>query len=96
VTKDGEPYGSYNNRGALKPEDFQSVLTFAEQKIASLAQDILAGKIDILPYRIGTASPCGYCKYKPVCRFDWQINDYNPLPSLNKTEVLTNIGGADG
>jgi ATP-dependent helicase/nuclease subunit B len=96
VTKDGEPYGSYNNRGALRPDDFQSVLDFAERKIIALAGEILTGKIDIRPYRIGTDSPCTYCKYKSVCRFDWQINDYNPLPSLGKTAVLEKMGGADG
>jgi len=93
VTKDAEPYGSYNNRGALKPDDFQNVLSFAEWKIIALAGDILTGKIAIRPYRIGTASPCSYCKYKPVCRFDWQINSYNPLPSLDKREVLEKMGG---
>jgi len=52
-----------------------------------------SGRIDISPYRIGTGSPCGYCRYKPVCRFDWQINDYNPLLSLGKEEVLEKMGG---
>jgi ATP-dependent helicase/nuclease subunit B len=61
-----------------------------------LAGDIFAGKIDIRPYRISDDSPCGNCKYKPVCRFDWQINDFNPLLSLVKTEVLEKIGGGDG
>jgi len=96
VTKDGEPYGSYHNRGALKPDDFERVLEFAKTRIVRIAAEILSGKIDISPYRIGTGSPCGFCKYKPLCRFDWQINDYNPLPSLGKKEVLEKIGGADG
>ncbi|GAF82132.1 unnamed protein product, partial [marine sediment metagenome] len=26
--------------------------------------------------------------YKSLCRFDWQINDYNFLESLRKPEVL--------
>jgi len=96
VTKDGEPYGSYDNRGALKPDDFDKVLEFAKTRIVRIAVEILAGKIDIRPYRIAANSPCGNCKYKSVCRFDWQINDFNPLPSLAKTEVIAKIGGADG
>ena len=96
VTKDGAPYGSYGNRGALRPADFEKVLEFAQARIVETAAEILAGRIDISPYRIGTYSPCSYCKYKPACRFDWQINDYNLLESLGKTEVLERMGRADG
>jgi len=93
VTKDGEPYGSYGNRGVLKPADFEKVLKFTENKIVRLAEEILSGRIDVKPYRLSGKSPCSYCKYKSVCRFDWQINDYNPLESLGKIRVLKEMGG---
>jgi len=96
VTKDGEPYGSYGNRGVLKPADFEKVLKFTERKIVRLAEEILSGRIDVNPYRLSGKSPCSYCKYKSVCRFDWQINDYNPLESLGKIRVLEEMGGVDG
>jgi ATP-dependent helicase/nuclease subunit B len=96
VTKNGEPYGNYENRGVLKPVHFENVLKFTEKKMVQLAKEIVSGKIDIWPYRIGTESPCSYCKYKPVCRFDWQINDYNFLESLNKLQALEKIGTVDG
>jgi ATP-dependent helicase/nuclease subunit B len=96
VTKDGKPYGIYENRGALKPVDFEKVLKFTERKITQLAQEILSGKIDIWPYRIGTKSPCSYCKYKSLCRFDWQINDYNVLTPLNKLSALEKMGVTNG
>jgi ATP-dependent helicase/nuclease subunit B len=90
-SKDGQ-YGDYARSGALKPGDFDKVLEFTERKIIELAEEILSGKIQVRPYRLGTGSPCGYCKYKPVCRFDWQINDYNLLESLRKPQVLEKIG----
>jgi ATP-dependent helicase/nuclease subunit B len=96
VTKDGQPYGSYGNRGILRPADFENVLKFAEAKIVQLSEETTSGKIDVQPYRIGTESPCGYCKYKPVCRFDWQINDYNFLAALSKPQVLEKTGAVDG
>jgi len=92
VTKDCEPYGNYGNRDALKPDDFDKVLEYTEQRIVKLVEEILSGKIQVRPYRLGTQSPCGYCKYKPVCRFDWQINDYNFLETLKKPQVLEKIG----
>ena len=96
VTKDGEPYGSYGNRGVLKPADFEKVLKFTERKIVKLAEEILSGGIDVKPYRLSGESPCSYCRYKSVCRFDWQINDYNFLESLKKLQVLDKMGVADG
>jgi ATP-dependent helicase/nuclease subunit B len=95
TSKDGQ-YGNYNVSGVLKPEDFEKVLQFTRDKIVQLAEEIIRGRIDIRPYRLGGKSPCSYCRYKPVCRFDWQINDYNSLTSLGKTEVLERIGNIDG
>ena len=92
VTKDGYPFGSYENRGALKTADYEQVLKFTENKIIQLAGEILSGKIEVNPYRLNQKSPCSYCKYKSVCRFDWQINDYNPLESLSKSQALEKMG----
>ncbi|MHC4085749.1 MAG: PD-(D/E)XK nuclease family protein [Planctomycetota bacterium] len=85
--KDGQ-YGDYARSGALRPNDFEKVLEYTEKKIVELATEFLSGKIQVSPYRLGTMSPCGYCRYKPVCRFDWQINDYNSLEPLSKLQVL--------
>lgn len=96
VTKDGQPYGLYHNRGTLKPVDFEKVLKFTARKILRLAEEILCGEIDVRPYRLSDKSPCSYCKYNSVCRFDWQINDYNPLISFGKAEVLEKMDVVDG
>lgn len=91
-TKGDGQYGNYSNSGSIKPEDFNRVLDCTGKKITALAQKILSGKIDVSPYRLGTQSPCGNCEYFSVCRFDWQINEYNYLESKNKIQVLENIG----
>ncbi len=96
VTKKGDQYGFDNRSGALKPDVFEKVLRFAEEKIAQLSAELISGKIDVEPYRLNNASPCSHCKYKAVCRFDWQINDYRFLESLNKSQVLARVGGGNG
>jgi len=96
VTKKGDQYGYDNRSGALRPDDFEKVLRFTEKKIIELAEEIISGKIDVWPYRLGTESPCSYCDYKSLCRFDWQINDYNFLESANKHQALEKMGGSDG
>ncbi|MBW7992224.1 MAG: hypothetical protein FVQ84_19725 [Planctomycetes bacterium] len=96
VTKKGDQYGRKNTSGALEPVDFEKLLKFAEKKIIVLAGQILSGGIDIKPYRLSGASPCSYCKYNSVCRFDWQINDYKPLISLGKSRVLEMMEDVNG
>lgn len=96
TSKKNSQYGNYSVSGALRPADFEKVLRFTEKKIAGLAEEILAGKIDIKPYRLNNQSPCSFCKYKPLCRFDWQINEYNYLESVRKTVVLERAGALDG
>jgi len=91
VTKDGDPYGKYNSLGVLRPGDFEAFLDFASRKIADLAGQIVSGKITAAPYRLNGVSPCSQCEYRPVCRFDWQINDYNLLVGVNKQQVLAGI-----
>jgi ATP-dependent helicase/nuclease subunit B len=92
-TSKDEQYGYYSNSGVLKSDDFENVFKFAYKKIVSLAGEMLSGKIVISPYRLSDESPCKNCDYLSVCRFDWQINEYNSLESFNKTQVLEKIGG---
>ncbi|MCP4259451.1 MAG: hypothetical protein GY774_18380 [Planctomycetes bacterium] len=96
VTKKGDQYGKKNISGALGPADFEKVLKYAEKKIIESMGLILSGCIDVRPYRLSGKSPCSYCRYNSVCRFDWQINDYKPLMSLGKTEVLNKMEVVDG
>jgi ATP-dependent helicase/nuclease subunit B len=96
VTRKGDQYGYDSISGALRPEVFEKVLRLTGHKIIQLAQEIIAGRIDVNPYRLGQKSPCGYCKYKSVCRFDWQINNYNFLESLSKSQVLERAEVVDG
>lgn len=95
-SKENLPYSRYGTSDAVKPQEFQKLLQFAQAKIRQLSQQIASGDIRVYPYRLGTESPCPHCDYRPVCKFDWQLNDYNLLPSKNKLEVLQEIGGGHG
>ena len=64
---------------------------FARNKIKALSSDILAGKVPVAPYRRGTKSPCVYCDYRALCRFDWQTHRCRILDSKTKTEVLESL-----
>ncbi len=88
ITSKDEQYGNYGISSALQPDHFEKVLKFTERKIVQIVGEIISGRIDVKPYRLSGESPCRYCKYRSVCRFDWQINDYNFLESLNKSQCL--------
>jgi ATP-dependent helicase/nuclease subunit B len=88
LKKEQTPYGSYKTSGALRPEHFRMVLNFTENKIIQLAEKILQGQIRITPARLNKKSPCSYCIYSALCKFDWQINRYNLLPQIYKTDAL--------
>ncbi len=88
VTSGDGAYGYYRTSGSLKPEDFQRVLAFAKDKIVSLAAGIVAGQIEVRPYRLGTEVACSFCDYRAVCRFDWQINDYHFIDNKGKLDVV--------
>ncbi len=92
ISKQNGQYGDYGRSGVMKPDDFEKLLRFTEGKIAELGEDILSGRIDVNPYRLGTSSACTYCDYRSVCRFDWQINNYNFLVPVKKPELLEKFG----
>ncbi len=95
IGKEDGQYANYGKSSILKPEDFEVVLKFTEEKIVHIAEQIFSGKIDVNPYRLSGKSPCENCDYKPVCRFDWQINDYSLLSATGKQQALEKIRGTN-
>ena len=91
VTTSGEALGHYNTRGAMESQRFERLLDFARDKIKALGADILSGKVTVAPYRRSTTTPCAYCDYRALCRFDWQTHTYRMLDNKTKSEVLDSL-----
>jgi ATP-dependent helicase/nuclease subunit B len=91
INKEGSPYSNFNISGALNPEQFSQLLSETQKILCSLASRILSGEIGITPYRLNRISPCTSCDYRAVCKFDWQINTWRPIPSLDKQAVLDTL-----
>ncbi len=86
--KDGKPYGWYNNSSSYRPEDFEAVINYSKRKIVDLGDRIVSGDIRVWPFRIKNNSACSYCDFNALCRFDWQINDYNFLEVYKKSDGI--------
>jgi ATP-dependent helicase/nuclease subunit B len=95
VTTSGEALGHYNTRGAMETERFDKLLEFGSRKLRDLSEAILAGHMPVSPYRRGTATPCTFCDFRALCRFDWQTHTCRTLESTTKTDVLAALEAED-
>jgi ATP-dependent helicase/nuclease subunit B len=96
ITSKDEQFGDYRKSNALRIGDFENVFQFAEAKVVELAEWIVSCMIGVSPHKLGSEKACDNCIYKSVCRFDWQVNEYDFLESLGKAEVLERIRAVDG
>ena len=68
--KDGTVYASGRSSFLINEEEFHELQEQVAGATKEICAAILAGRIDILPYRSGTKTACTYCAYRDVCRFD--------------------------
>jgi ATP-dependent helicase/nuclease subunit B len=96
IKKDGE-FGSAKTSDVADEAEFQALLKHVEQQLGLLADRISSGDISIAPYLLGNKSPCAYCDYQSVCRFQVPGNSYRKLKSSGRVDVLSAVQeGADG
>lgn len=82
--------GSFNSRSpALSLEQFTLVRQYLQKLLKEIAQGILAGNIELSPYRKGSHISCKSCSYQPVCGFDPLLpgNRYRFLSDLKISEL---------
>jgi ATP-dependent helicase/nuclease subunit B len=91
--------GTFGNRGSTdvaEHSEFDALLGHVRQRIAELGDAILDGVIDIRPYQIRQLSPCPYCEFRPLCRFDPAVNRYKVLSPMGREEVLAKVSQGAG
>jgi hypothetical protein len=75
--------------------DFETVLDYARWKVASLAEELAAGKIAPAPYRAKSA-PCDQCEFVSLCPFDRVEGTYRDVPRMGREEALAAMREALG
>ena len=90
IKKDGELSSKTTN--AITKEQFDYLQKYMDKLIKQISESILAGNIEVKPYYNvkNKKTPCSYCKYKSICRFDENsgTSDYNYISELNKDAIL--------
>jgi ATP-dependent helicase/nuclease subunit B len=86
----------------LTVKEFKAILQKTDDVARELADKIIDGNIDIMPYRkdSGNKTPCQYCDLKGVCQFDPSVdgNNYRRIKKLKKDDIILEImneGGED-
>ncbi|CAN5606540.1 helicase-exonuclease AddAB subunit AddB [soil metagenome] len=95
ITKD-KRLGNRDRSDVADRDEITLLLDYVKDKIAKLADDLMAGVVAVTPYRLGTVTPCSRCDFRSVCRFEVGINSYHKMPPMKRSAVMEAIGGAGG
>jgi ATP-dependent helicase/nuclease subunit B len=90
VKKDGT-LGHADRTDAAGREEFAALLDYTRHQVGELADGILDGDVSVSPYRLRGFSPCSWCEYGSVCRFEFGTSRVRDLEPLSRTAVLARI-----
>lgn len=81
--------GQLTGDSALSVEEFDGLMNRVDQEMTRLANQMVEGNIHIAPYRKKGKTPCDYCRYGAICKFDEKTgNEYRRLRRRTGEEVL--------
>ncbi|MBR4184079.1 MAG: PD-(D/E)XK nuclease family protein [Lachnospiraceae bacterium] len=79
----------YKNTKVLSEDDYNTVDSFVMNKLRSIGDDILDGKIDRNPYYMKKKKLCDRCDYRNICDFDRDLGDeFRWLYSMDDGKTL--------
>ena len=88
-------YGDALKKGASKSKrvtisGFETIDMYLKKKLGDICSDMLSGDFEINPYKKNDFSPCEYCDYSSICRFDSSNSDcrYRYYPSVSDYEKI--------
>lgn len=83
------------NTNKTSDEQFRTLGKYLKKTIADAWMRLLGGDIEMNPYLRGGQTPCTYCPYHSVCRFDdgRSGNSYNRLVSMKNEQTWKYIKG---
>ncbi len=87
VKKDGQ-LGNRHQTDAAETDEIEALLQHVRERLGQLADEILAGHIDIAPYRLNRLTPCPHCEYRSICRFETPVNHYRMLHTVGRETVF--------
>lgn len=69
-------------------EEFEKLRFHVRKTLREICEEIVKGNIKNQPTKCGGKTPCAYCDYKVICRFDRNLgNEIKYLKEMKKEEV---------
>ena len=69
-------------------EEFEKLRFHVRKTLREICEEIVKGNIKNQPTKCGGKTPCAYCDYKVICRFDRNLgNEFKYLKEMKKEEV---------
>ena len=88
-TKKGDVSASSN---LATEEQYEAILDFVAQRTREIGEAMKAGIIAPSPYRDGQRTPCSYCKYRSICRHDYEEKPkWRKLKKISKADFWDNL-----
>jgi ATP-dependent helicase/nuclease subunit B len=91
--KKNRELGHVDKNDAAPKAAFDAMLQHTRRRMGELADGILDGHVQIRPYRLGTFSPCSWCRMTEVCRFESGLCDVQYLENLKRSKIYVRLGG---
>ena len=90
---------NYKNSKTVTKEEFENLQKYTTKLIKEISKEILDGKINLKPYYTvsGKNTPCSYCEYKSICRFNPRMagNNYFYVGNKSRQEILNQINNEE-
>ncbi|MBN2841899.1 MAG: PD-(D/E)XK nuclease family protein, partial [Sedimentisphaerales bacterium] len=77
--KSGDNAGIIAGPNCVSDETIKAVMSYSRNILTDIANNIITGKIEILPYRYKMETACTNCPYDQVCRFDQSLDQYREI-----------------
>ena len=86
---------SANNSHVVTGDEMLAISEFTRNKMIEFGKEIIRGQIDMKPQKGEISSPCNYCDFKSVCRFEAGLggNAYGIGSQLGKAEAKALVIG---
>jgi len=89
--KAGGGFGYKGTTDIAEADEFEALLRRVRTKLGELGDQILRGDISVHPFWLNGDTPCMYCDFRSVCRFDAALNPYHTLTSMDREAALARV-----
>ena len=77
-------------------EEYNALMAFTAKRAATIGESMKAGIITPAPYRKQNSTPCDYCVFSSICRYEYKDRPYyRNLRKIGKEDFWENLNETD-